>query len=117
MADIIEFPKMKRRGSPPNSEEDLAEQVTDFKEGLADEISEVIWQGVLTELIRSGCNFGDDPNEFFPSIVLVLESIKSLHLQSQGIEHPLQNFANDSLDMAEYQEEVDLILDNDEDFD
>ena len=57
MADIIEFPKQKRFGTPPQNEDELEEQVTDFRYGLADQVSELIWQSVLTELIRSGCDF------------------------------------------------------------
>lgn len=117
MADIIEFPKQKRLGSPPQNEDELQEQVADFRYGLADQVSELIWQSVLTELIRSGCDFGDEPSEYFPSIVLVLETIKSLHLLSQGLHHPLQDFANDAIDLDEYHEEVDKILDNEEDID
>ncbi len=118
MADIIEFPKMKRMGTPPTSEDDLENQITDFRFGLSEQVSEVIWQTVLTELIRSGCNFSEDPDEFFPALVLILETIKSLHLQTQGIEHPLQQFARDAINIEDFQVDIiDKTLDNEEDVD
>jgi len=117
MADIIEFPKQKRLGTPPQNEDELAGQVTDFRYSLSDQVSELIWQNALTELVRSGCDFGDEPSEYLASIVLVLEAIKSLHLLSQDLHHPLQDFANDAIDLEEYHDEVDKILDNEEDID
>ena len=120
MADIIEFPKDKQNG-PPQSQEEVAEKLLEFKLGHADQIAEVLWQYVLTELIRAGCIFGveeeAEKNKHFPAMVLVLEAIKSLHLSTYGIHHPLQDFAGDSINIDDYREEQEITVDIDEDID
>lgn len=120
MADIIEFPKEKQNG-PPQSQEEVAEKLLEFKLGHADQIAEALWQYVLTELIRAGCIFTSEgpaeTNKHFPAMVLVLEAIKSLHLSTYGIHHPLQDFAGDSINIDDYREEQEITVDIDEDID
>jgi hypothetical protein len=117
MADIIEFPKDKQNG-PPQSQKEVAEKLLEFKLGHADQIAEALWQYVLTELIRAGCIFTSEgpaeTNKHFPAI---LEAIKSLHLSTYGIHHPLQDFAADSINVDDYSEEREITVDIDEDID
>lgn len=113
MADIIEFPKLKVV-TPPQSKEELNAKLKEFKESYSEEIADFLWRNMLGELVRSGCDFSKDMDRFFPSMVLVLESIRSLHLQSQGIDHPLQEFARDSLDIQTFSKKM---VDIDEDMD
>jgi|TARA_R110000744_G_scaffold149694_4_gene262872 hypothetical protein len=116
MADIITFPRPKLNG-PPQSQEEVAARLLEFKTGHVDQIAEALWQYVLTELIRAGCLFGQDEegNKHFPAMVLILESIKSLHLSTLGIHHPLQDFAEDSINIEDYDEELEITVDIDED--
>lgn len=102
--NVITFPKMKF-DSPPQSPEELAEKLAEYKRSFADDISEFLWNHVLNEMVRSGCRFDADAEEYYPSIILLLESIRSLYLQSQGIEHPLQELAQEFVDFDE--EDVD----------
>lgn len=99
--NILQFPKMDYKATGPQSPEELAEMLADYKKDYADEIAEMLWNHVLGELTRAGCNFDKDIERYFPSMVLILEAIRSLHLQSQGLEHPLQKFAATSLDMSD----------------
>lgn len=94
--NIIQFPKMKL-DAPPQSPQEVANKLIEYKTNYADEISEILWDHVLGELTRAGCDFGKNIDEFFPSMVLILESIRSLHLQVNGIDHPLQKFAKESV--------------------
>jgi len=112
--NIISFPKDKLL-TPPQNALELAESVKEFKLGHADQISEALWQYVLTEMIRSGVVFEKDTMHYFPAMVLILESIKSLHLLTSGIHHPLQDFAGDSIDVDQFQEELKDLVDNYED--
>ena len=49
-------------------------------------------------------------------MILILESIRSLHLLTQKIEHPLQDFAKDSIEFDENISSIDeLMVDNEED--
>lgn len=101
MAEIIEFPKVKVSG-PAQSKEELAQVLRDYKEEIAEEVSEFLWRHVLGELARVGCNFDKNIEVYFPSMVLVLESIRSLHLEANGIHHPLQDMAKDVIDVEEF---------------
>tara|TARA_B110000503_G_scaffold74090_1_gene114426 strand:+ start:3048 stop:3398 length:351 start_codon:yes stop_codon:yes gene_type:complete len=116
MAEIITFPKAKKN-SPPQSKEEVDEKVAEFKEDFADQISEMVWRSVIIDMVRSGCDFDEDPVAYFPAMVLILESIKSLHLLTQGLEHPLQTFADESINLDDYTDEIDIILDTEEDMD
>lgn len=98
--NIIKFPKMKL-DSPPQSAEELAEKLTEYKKSFAEDISEFLWNHVLTELVRSGCRFDVEAEEFYPSIILLHEAIKSLHLQANGVYHPLQDFADEFIDLED----------------
>lgn len=98
--NVIQFPKVKV-DAPPQSKEELEIKFKEFKSLYSEEVAEFIWRNVLGELIRSGCDFSKDMETYFPSMVLVLEAVRSLHLQSQGIHHPLQEFAKDSLDIQD----------------
>ena len=104
-----------RLDTPPQSPEELAEKITEYKKSFADDISEFLWNHVLGELARSGCNLEDKADELFPSILLVLESIRSLHLHSNDIHHPLQDFASESFNGEDDDEDNDE--DNDEEID
>lgn len=113
MDNIIQFPKVKV-DTPPQSPEELRDKLTEYKLSYSEEISEYLWRQTLGELVRSGCDFSKDMEKYFPSMVLVLESIRSLHLQYQGVDHPLQDFAKDSLDIKEFSEKM---VDIDEEID
>jgi hypothetical protein len=89
--NIIEFPRFF--DSPPMSPEDVQEKLIKYKESYSTELAEIIWENVLGEMARAGCQFDEDINLYFPSMLLVFEAIKSLHLQTMGVEHPLQEFA------------------------
>ena len=67
----------------------------------SDDISEFLWNHVLAELARSGCDFDNDFDTLYPSMMLVLESIRSLHLHANNVEHPLQDFAATGLEFVD----------------
>lgn len=94
--NVIAFPKVKVEGAPPTSPEELSEKITEYRTSFAEEISEVLWNMVLGELARAGCDFEADIEKYYPSMIMILESIKSLHLQTAGIYHPLQDAAAES---------------------
>lgn len=98
--NVITFPKMKI-DSPVQSPEELAKKLEEYKTSFADDISEFLWNHVLTEMVRAGCRFDSDSEKYYPSIILLLESIRSLYLQAQGIDHPLQEFAAEFTDIDE----------------
>jgi hypothetical protein len=56
-------------------------------------------------MARAGCEFDENMDKYFPSMILIFESIRSLHLQTMGEEHQLQPFAENNV----------MILDSDPD--
>jgi hypothetical protein len=115
MDNVIEFPKIKV-GANVQSQEELQLKLEEFKAEYSNEIAEFLWRNILAELVRSGCDF-QDMNKYFPSMLLVLESIRSLHLQAQDIHHNLQDFAIEAISVEELQEFEEKMVDIDEDID
>lgn len=115
MDNVIEFPKIKV-GSSVQSKEELQDKLEEFKTEYSNEIAEFLWRNVLGELVRSGCDF-EDMEKYFPAMLLVLESIRSLHLQSQGMHHNLQEFAKEAITVEELSEFEEKMVDIDEDID
>lgn len=111
MNNIIDFGKFKNQS---DSEED-----EDTEEAIAsDMMIERIWAGVLQDLERSGCRFSKDTRVYFPSMVLVLESIRALYMLSGGTHHALQDFARDALEEYDLEHLFDeKTVDNDEEVD
>ena len=112
MAEIIKFPKMKL-DTPPQSAEELAEKLAEYRTSFSEDVAEQLWNLVLIEMVRSGCRFDEDTDTYYSSIILLLEAIKSLHLQANGIHHPLQDFAKDFVkeeDLDQEMVDIDEIL-------
>lgn len=103
--NVIQFPKIKL-DAPPQSAEEVQEQIQRYKESYATEVADILWQSVINELGRAGCDFETDMDKYYPSMILILESIRSLHLQTSGIEHPLQNFAVENITIEEISEKT-----------
>lgn len=112
MNNVIDFIKFKERLSHEEEEDQDSEYMREV-----DYIVERIWAKVLEDLVRSGCDFNKDIPTYFPSMLLILESIRSLYLQSQDIEHSLQEFAADALDASELAEVFKELVDNSENVD
>lgn len=113
--NVIEFPKI-RVDSPAESPEELQRRIVEYKEEYANEIAEFIWRQAIGELSRAGCDF-TDMKKYFPSMMLVLESIRSLHLQTQGIEHNLQQFAEDAITIEDLDDFEEKMVDTEDELD
>lgn len=100
--NLIYFPKI--HSNPPINEESVAEKIRDYKESYSSELAEIIWENVLGEMARAGCDFDEDFETYFPSMILIFESIRSLHLQTMGEEHQLQHFATQNVEILDSDE-------------
>jgi hypothetical protein len=111
--NVIKFPKEKL-SNPANiqSQDDVLQQIVEYKTSFANDVSEILSQHIFGELARSGINFESQIDDLFPSMILVSESIQSLHLKASGVHHPLQDFAADVFD-----DSVEELLDKDEKID
>ena len=113
MGELITFPQMKL-DTPPQSAEELAEKLSEYRTSFSNDVAEQLWNLVLLEMVRSGCRFEDNTEEYFPSIILVLEAIRSLHLHTNEVHHPLLDFAKDFVveeDLDQDSVDIDEILD------
>ena len=120
MSNVIEFPVKDKVNASAKTREELQQVLIDYKEEIAEEASEYLWRNLLGEMSRMGCDFDKEIKEHFPSMVLVLEAIRSLHLQAHGVHHPLQEFASEFVDIEEienFEAEAKKMVDIEEDLD
>ena len=92
---LIPFPSL--HSNPPIDEVSVSERIRQYKESYSSELTEIIWENVLGEMARAGCDFDDNMEVYFPSMILIFEAIRSLHLQTMGEEHQLQAYAADNV--------------------
>ena len=93
--NLIPFPNI--HSNPPIDQVDVSERIRQYKESYSTELAEIIWENVLGEMARAGCEFDENMDKYFPSMILIFESIRSLHLQTMGEEHQLQPFAENNV--------------------
>lgn len=91
--NLIPFPSI--HSNPPIDQVSVQQRIKEYKESYSTELAEIIWENVLGEMGRAGCDFDSDMDKYFPSMVLIFEAIRSLHLQSMGEHHQLQDYAKD----------------------
>jgi len=96
--NIIEFPKVNTNVESLTKEQ-LRSVLDEYKEEVANEMSEFLFRHVIGELTRVGHSFDKNMEHFMPSMMMVLESIRSLALQAHGIEHDFQSIAKDILEI------------------
>lgn len=101
--NLIPFPNI--HSNPPVDQVSVSERIREYKESYSTELAEIIWENVLGEMARAGCDFDENMDKYFPSMILIFEAIRSLHLQTMGEEHQLQPFAENNV----------MILDSDQD--
>jgi hypothetical protein len=101
--NLIPFPNI--HSNPPIDQVSVSERIREYKESYSTELAEIIWENVLGEMARAGCEFDENMDKYFPSMILIFEAIRSLHLQTMGEEHQLQPFAENNV----------MILDSDPD--
>jgi len=93
--NLIQFPKI--HSNPPINEQSVSERIREYKESYSTELAEIIWENVLGEMARAGCDFDENMDKYFPSMILIFEAIRSLHLQTMNEEHQLQPFAENNV--------------------
>ena len=102
--NIVLFPRQKRN-CPPTTLEEITQKVATVQERLSHEVSEVVWRNTIDQLQTSGVDVEERYEEFAAITLMLLETIKALHLASTGHYHPLQDYAE-----ANYREEANMAL-------
>lgn len=80
---------------PPTSLEDMRTKIREYRESFAEEISSVIVNMVIYELIRAGAQFDTVDPKTKTMMTFVADSIESLYLYSCKVDHPLQELAEE----------------------
>lgn len=102
--NLIPFPTLHTRA--PVSQEDMQQRLREYKESYSTELAEIIWENVLGEMARAGCDLDENIEKYFPNMILIFESIKALHLLTMNVSHPLHKFAEKNvllMDTAEHE--------------
>ena len=68
--NLIHFPKI--HSNPPIDENSVSERIREYKDSYSTELAEIIWENVLGEMARAGCEFDEDFEAYFPSMILIL---------------------------------------------
>lgn len=111
MSNVVDFIKFKEK---LEEQESLGEK--DYIH-YSDEVVEEIWSIVLQELVEEGCDFNSDRLKYFPTMILILESIRALYLQANGEEHSLQEFAAEALEEYDLEKMMKEVVDTEENMD
>ena len=123
--NVVQFPNI-HIDNPPLSASDVSDRLLRYKESYSTELAEILWENVLGEMTRAGCDFDSQIDKYFPSMILIFEAIKSLHSLTMGLEHPLQRFAEENVVIMESGEtqtvgglkkDLQKTVDNDEEID
>lgn len=112
-SNVIQFPREKL-GAPPESLEEAQKRITEVREGFASDFAEHLWGFIYGEIERAGGDLETNQKEISFSMMLVVESIKSLYLHTVGTSHPIQDVAkqifSESVDMID-KDEIELTPD------
>ena len=109
MNNVVIFPKSKREGSPVQSHDELIEKVMEARkehiEYLIDEVMSAVFQRCIDE------GFDLTKSEAVKPTCLLVEAFRSSLFSTCGIEHPLQQtadqiFVEDSNDNEPLTEEI-----------
>ena len=93
-SNIVKFPNIKL-DAPPQSLEEMVEQIVEYRVGFGTEMSEMLTQVVISELQNTGASLIHHQEEAIPLILMLQELILAIYLLGSGAEHPLQEIAHD----------------------
>lgn len=96
MDNIIKFPTRVEEETYFAEFEDKI--MSDAKKD-ADDNAEFVWSCVLMDMVNSGYNLDRTSDEMKTGSILILESIRSLHYLTKGIEHPLQEVSKELFEL------------------
>jgi|TARA_R110000744_G_scaffold23505_4_gene59545 hypothetical protein len=98
-SNVIRFP-FEGQSHPPQSEEELRKSLLDVKQRFVTASAVEFAFGVFRNMEQSGCDIKTDEKARH-DLILISESIKSAMYRSVGMDHPLQKFAADVVEISE----------------
>jgi len=108
MTNVVKFPKQKKN-SPPQSMEELLEGVEETRKEHVEFLLDEILSNSFRILYEEGFDLGKD--ECVNSTAFMIEAFKAAIYRSVGIEHTLQEIADQVMLVTEDEISVDNISD------
>ena len=99
MDNVIPFPKAKREGSPPQSDEEMRLQVIRNKKKYVNNIVEHYTNQLAMKFVQHGFNLEDE--EFLKDFSFSVETIRSGLYRTLGIGHPFQQLMDEAIETLE----------------
>lgn len=105
-SNIIAFPKVKRNHPPQSIDEVMEIVISSRKEHV-----EIFLENILPLIFSSAADFGFDlsKEESTKSTALFVESLKSALYDTCGIEHILQDFAEQSFSILDSEDYISVL--------
>lgn len=98
-SNVIRFPR-ERMDYPPQNEKELEQSLKDVKQRFVTETAVEFAFDVFRNMEKSGCDIKTDKKSHH-DLILISEAIKSAMYRSVGVDHPLQKFAVDVVEISE----------------
>jgi hypothetical protein len=109
---FLPFGKKDTNITPPiKTIEDYAAKAASYQISYSQDFCERISNMVFKEMERDGIDFQND-DSLIPSTILVMESLLSLHMKANQLDHFLQEFADETFDRTP--DDFDFIDDDEE---
>jgi len=106
MDNVIKFPdRFSKEKTKPATSEKMQENITEFRMGYIDDVSDFISNIMIMEMDRAGFHLEDTD---MADIFFVRDSIKSLMMKKMGYAHPIQEIVRQSFDESDEDESEDL---------
>ena len=97
--NIIPFPKTKSKDAPPQSNEEMREQVIRNKKKYVNNIVDHYTNQLAVKFMQHGFNLQDE--EFLRDFSFSVESIRSGLYRTLGINHPFQDLMDEAIETLE----------------
>lgn len=102
-SNIIQFPLKNRTNFTQEHLEEMREQALLNKIDFVGFVTDELMEELFFKVGMLGFNFDDD--DFTKDVALVIESLRSLILKSMGVNHGLQQAAQQLIDFPEIDDE------------
>ena len=93
MSNIVQFPREKR-GSPPQSMDEVHDNLENVRHVHVDETMAIIAEVIFDNLSLSGFNFTPEDETYVKDVALAFEAITSMLYKYHSMDYPLQIVAD-----------------------
>lgn len=95
MSNVVQFPKEKRGGGPPQNIEEVQSNIETIRHIHVEETVSLLAGLIFDNLILAGFNFDPDNDAYTKDVALVFESLKSMLYKYHKMDYPIQKIADE----------------------